>query len=154
MGHMHARKSGVQSTKPKIQKLSTMANPTNKTEEPEELLEQQEPPRPGILLDWKERVGAHVVEFAQLKGYIATDPCGRYPTMSSRGMKYIFVLYDYDSNAILAAPMKSRKGSEMFKAFDECYQQLKNAGITPILQYLDNEVSNELAKIQKIGLNT
>jgi len=64
--------------------------------------------------------------------------------MSSRGMKYIFVLYDYDSNAILAAPMKSRKGTDMVKAFDECYQQLKSAGITPILQYLDNEVSNEL----------
>jgi len=109
---MHARKSGVQSTKPKIQKLSTIANPTNNEDGPDELLEQQEPPRPGILLDRKERVGAHVVEFTQLKGYIATDPCGRYPTMSSRGMKYIFVLYDYDSNAILA-PMKSRKGTDM-----------------------------------------
>ena len=54
------------------------------------------------------------------------------------------MLYDYDSNAILAAPMKSRKEADMVKAFDECYQQLKNAGITPILQYLDNEVSNEL----------
>jgi len=64
--------------------------------------------------------------------------------MSSRGMKYIFVLSDYDSNAILAAPMKSRKGADMVKAFDKCYQQLKNAGITPILQYLDNEVSKEL----------
>ena len=40
--------------------------------------------------------------------------------------------------------MKSRKGSDMVKAFDEYYQQLKNAGITPILQHLDNEVSNEL----------
>ena len=65
--------------------------------------------------------------------------------MSSWGMKYIFVLYDYDSNVILAAPMKSRKGSEMVKAFDECYQQLKTAGITPILQYLDNEVSKTVA---------
>ena len=91
MGHIHVRKSGIQSTKPKIQKLSIMANPTNKEEEPDELLEQQEPPRPGILLDRKERVGAHVVEFAQLKGYIATDPCDRYPTMSSRGMNYIFI---------------------------------------------------------------
>jgi len=65
-------------------------------------------------------------------------------------MKYILVLYNYDSNAILAAPMKSRKGSDMVKAFDECYNQLKNSGITPILQYLDNGVSNELiATIQE-----
>jgi len=40
--------------------------------------------------------------------------------------------------------MKSWKGTDMVRAFDKCYQQLKNAGITPILQYLDNEVSNEL----------
>ena len=76
MGHMHARKSGVQSTKPKIQKLSTLANPAKTKDEPNELLEQQEPPRSGILLDRKERVGVHVVEFSKLKGYIATDPCG------------------------------------------------------------------------------
>ena len=64
--------------------------------------------------------------------------------MSNRGMKYIFVLYDYDSNAILAAPMKSRKGVDMVKAFDECYKQLKDDVVTPILKYLDNEVSKEL----------
>ena len=59
-------------------------------------------------------------------------------------MKYIFVLYDYDSNAILAAAMKSKKGPDMVKAFDKCYKQIKDDGVTPILQYLDNEVSKEL----------
>ena len=59
-------------------------------------------------------------------------------------MKYIFVLYDYDSNAILAAAMKSKKGPDMVKAFDKCYKQIKDDGVTPILQYLDNEVSQEL----------
>ena len=69
---MHARKSGIQITKPKITTLTT----GNKNETENELLEQQDPPRPGILLDRKERVGAHVIEFAKLKGYIATDSCG------------------------------------------------------------------------------
>ena len=32
----------------------------------------------------------------------------------------------------------------MVKAYYECYQQLKDAGVTPILQYIDNEVSEEL----------
>ena len=32
----------------------------------------------------------------------------------------------------------------MVKAFGKCYQQLKDAGVTPVLQYLDNEVSKEL----------
>jgi len=64
--------------------------------------------------------------------------------MSNQGIKYMFILYDHDSNAILAAPIKSTKGEDMVKTFDACYQQLKNTGVTPILQYLDNEVSNEL----------
>ena len=112
---------GVQSTKPKIAKLPTGTKKTD--EEENELLEQQEPPQPGVLLDKKEQVGAHVVDFTALKGYIATYPCGRYPTMSNHGMKFIFVLYDYDSNAILAAPMKSSKW--LVKAFDNCWDYSK-----------------------------
>ena len=67
MGHMHARKLGVQSTKPKITKLPTNIKKTDE-EEKVELLEQQEPPRPGVFLDWNEHVGAHVVDFTALKG--------------------------------------------------------------------------------------
>ena len=50
MGHIHVQRSAVQSTKPTIQKLPTTTNPTN-VEEKYELLEQPDPPRPGILLD-------------------------------------------------------------------------------------------------------
>jgi hypothetical protein len=35
-------------------------------------------------------------------GQIYTDQTGRFPVVSSRGNKYIMILYDYDSNAILA----------------------------------------------------
>ena len=64
--------------------------------------------------------------------------------MSSRGMNYIFILYDYDSNTILAAPTKSRHGPAMIEAYDKCYKQLTDAGLTPVLQYLDNEISKDL----------
>ena len=69
-----------------------------------------EKPVPGILHSRERRVGVHIVTFDELKGYIATDLCGVYPTMSNRGMKYILVLYDYDSNAISAWAMKSNEG--------------------------------------------
>ena len=83
---MHARKSGVQSTKPKIAKLPTgTTKKQDDEEEKDELLEQQESLQPGVLIDPNERVGAHVVGFTALKGYIATYyQCGRYPTMSNR----------------------------------------------------------------------
>ena len=67
-------------------------------------------PVSGILQSRKRRVGVHLVSFDKLKGYIATDLCGVYPTISNRGMKYILVLYDYDSNAILARVIKTNKG--------------------------------------------
>ena len=84
------------------------------------------------------------MSFDELKGYIATDLCGVYPTLSNRGMKYILVLYDYDSNAISARAMKSNKGEAIEKAYDAIYTELKEAGITPILQDLDNETSKEI----------
>jgi hypothetical protein len=41
-------------------------------------------------------------------GQIYTDQTGRFPMMSSKGKKYIMVLYEYDGNIILAEPIKNR----------------------------------------------
>jgi hypothetical protein len=50
-------------------------------------------------------------------GQIYTDQTGRFPVVSSKGNKYIMVLYDYDSNAILATPIKDRTAPELLKTF-------------------------------------
>ena len=68
-------------------------------------------------------------------------------------MKYILVLYDYDSNAILAKAMKTNKGQAITTVYEALHNELKKAGITPILQYLDNETSIKLiASIKKKNL--
>jgi hypothetical protein len=41
-------------------------------------------------------------------GQIYTDQTGRFPMISSKGNKYIIVLYEYDGNAKLAEPIKNR----------------------------------------------
>ena len=69
-----------------------------------------------------------------LKGMIYTDLPVRFPFTSSRGHKYLFVLYDYDSNVILAEPMKSRSAEELVRGYTICYNNLINAGVIPILQ--------------------
>ena len=139
MGHMHARRSGQRTTKLKL---------PNDKKEKMDLLQQEneelEPPRNKVLLERTRRVGAHIIAHDELKGSIATDLAGVFPVMSNRGMKYIFILYDYDTNVILASPMRSRKGEEIVRAYEECYKKLKDAGVTPVLQYLDNEVSQLL----------
>jgi len=43
-----------------------------------------------------------------MTGQISTNLTGRFPVASSRGNKYLLVLYNYDSNSILTDAMKNR----------------------------------------------
>ena len=53
-------------------------------------------------------VSAAVIPVAT--GKIYTDQTGQFPVTADTNNKYVFVLYDNDSNAILAEPIKNRKG--------------------------------------------
>jgi hypothetical protein len=54
------------------------------------------------------------------------------------------VLYDYDSNAVSAKPIKDRTAPEFLKAFQVMEQELVNRGLEPKLMKLDNEASTLL----------
>ena len=41
------------------------------------------------------------------------DLTGSFPYTSSRGAKYLFIMYDYDSNTILIQPLKSKQAHEI-----------------------------------------
>jgi hypothetical protein len=64
-------------------------------------------------------------------GQIYTDQTGRFPVVSSKGNKYIMILYDYDSNAILAQPIKDRTAPELLRAFQVMEQELVARGLKP-----------------------
>jgi hypothetical protein len=51
-----------------------------------------------------------------LTGMISTDQTGRFPVKSLKGKSCIMVLYNYDSNAILATTMKSGKAPDLVAA--------------------------------------
>mmetsp|Transcript_27957 Transcript_27957/g.60145 ORF Transcript_27957/g.60145 Transcript_27957/m.60145 type:complete len:98 (-) Transcript_27957:541-834(-) len=78
-----------------------------------------------------------------LKHTIATDLSGRYPTTSTREHKYIFLMFDFDSNYIHAVPIKSQKAKALMKGFNKCFQVLKNNGFQANIVRLDNEVSQK-----------
>ena len=42
-----------------------------------------------------------------------SDLTGRFPIQSNRGANYIFILYDYDSNAIIVQPLRNRSAQEI-----------------------------------------
>jgi hypothetical protein len=77
-------------------------------------------------------------------GQIYMDQTGRFPVVSSKGNKHIMVLYDYDSNAILAKPIKDRTAPELLNAFQFMEQELVSRGLKPKLMKLDNEASTLL----------
>jgi hypothetical protein len=75
-------------------------------------------------------------------GQIYTDQTGRFPVISSKGNKYIMILYDYDSNAILAQPIKYRTAPELLKAFQIMEQELVAGGLKPKLMHLTTSPQN------------
>ena len=79
-------------------------------------------------------------------GSIATDQTGQFPVLSSTGMRYVLVLYDYDSNAILSESLKNCTGTEIHRAYKKLHQLLVSHGLRPKLQRLDNECSTLLKK--------
>ena len=129
-GHLHRRRQGVQST-------------SNNT------IDQLKPELDGtatIKQDRTQPVGAHIIASSELKGMIATDQTGMFPIISQRGNKYIMILYSYDSNAILAEPIKDRTSHELIKGYEALYERLVKSGVKPVLQRLDNEVSKALTQ--------
>ena len=75
---------------------------------------------------------------------IFSDQTGKLPTQSQRGNKYIMVMVEIDSNAILVEPMNSKKDKEMIRAYDTLILRLKRAGSVPKKHVLDNEVSEAM----------
>ena len=78
------------------------------------------------------------------EGNIYSDLCGRFPTTSSRGNKYIYVMYVYDCNVILTTAMKNRGNKDTITAFTSLTEDLKRRRIYPGLHFMDNKASTAL----------
>jgi hypothetical protein len=77
----------------------------------------------------------------QPTGQVHTDQNGKFPVTSSTGNNYLLIVYDYDSNGILAKPMPRRTGLCILHAYKTIHTRLTTAGLHPKLQRLDNEAS-------------
>jgi hypothetical protein len=88
----------------------------------------------------KTRTNMVYVKAIEATGQIYTNQTRRFPTTSGRGNKYIMILYDYDSNAILAEPLKSKAEGEMIRAYSKLHEYLSDRGLKPRLQNLTMNV--------------
>ena len=72
------------------------------------------------------------------------DLTGRFPHVSSRGNKYIFVMYDFDSNLIQGEAIKNRQAKTLVDAWKKLHTNLTRHGHPTRHFILDNECSNDL----------
>jgi hypothetical protein len=75
---------------------------------------------------------------------IYTDQTGKFVAPSSHGNNYLVVLYDYNSNGILAEPIRNQTTGSILAGFKILHAKLCAAGVRPLLQRLDNECSTIL----------
>ena len=75
---------------------------------------------------------------------VHTNQTEKFPTKSSRGAQYCFVMYSYDTNAILVYPIKNRSTNELLQAYDKGITYLTMKGFKPNMHFLDNEAPEQL----------
>ena len=75
---------------------------------------------------------------------VSMDQTSRFPVTSSPGSKYLMVIYDHDSSAIIPEPIKSRSESELIRAYAVLHSKFTDIGLRPNFQMLDNECQADL----------
>ena len=74
------------------------------------------------------------------------DQTGTFPVQFSRRYQYLFILYEYYSNAILAKPLKTRQALDINTTWSETQLRLHHNRFSPKIHVLDNRFSLEMKK--------
>ena len=124
-GHLSQVRKNVRSTKPKPREMETSNTSTLRGRK---------------VRDVYTRV-------YETRNTVFSDQTGAFPWRSRSGNKYIMVMVEIDSNAILVEPIKSRKDPELTRAYRSLMTRLGRSGIVPIKHILDNEVSEAMKDV-------
>jgi hypothetical protein len=92
-GHLQMQQKNVQSTKIATSLPLATSLDVSPSQEPNNL-------RTNVVF-------AAIMPFTNLRK-LYSDQTGKFPVQSSRGYNYVMVLYDFDSNAILSRPAKTK----------------------------------------------
>ena len=68
---------------------------------------------------------------------------------SSKGNRYVMVVYDHNSNAIPAEPLKSRSAEHLLAATAKMHIFLRECGVHPKIHIMDNECSSTVRSYLK-----
>eukprot|EP00804_Cyclotella_cryptica_P027251 CCRYP_014353-RA/>CCRYP_014353-RA protein AED:0.46 eAED:0.46 QI:0/-1/0/1/-1/1/1/0/123 len=109
------------------------------------------PPTPNLLPlkrctplnsgDAKSKMSTQRYVTCHVRDTIFTDQIGKFPQRSQAGNKYIMVMVEISSSAIIVEPIKNLTDAELTRAYSALMLRLQWAGATPHKHVLDNEVS-------------
>ena len=86
-------------------------------------------------------VMVEIVDAGQMRAKVYSDTTGQFLIPSSRGNRYLLIVYHYDSNFIFVEPMPSRTAEQILKAYQKVHQLLTARDMKPQLKIMDNEAS-------------
>jgi hypothetical protein len=95
-------------------------------------------------IEKKQDIFIHTYELDEdnwLKNAIYSNQTGDFPYISSRGNRSIMVIHHVDSNSFWVEPLKNRKEGSLIAAGTLILEQMRQQGIVPKHQNLDNQCS-------------
>ena len=130
-GHLHQDQQNVQSIRNTYPATNISKPPVMNTPP----LHLQEP---------KVKTQMAYLQTVEYIGKVSTDQTGLFPFTYSCGSKYVMVLYDHNSNAILAEQLTSSNKHEPIRAMCVLHAYLYDRSLTPQYQMMDNECPSGL----------
>jgi len=82
----------------------------------------------------------------KVSGVVYNDLTGNFPFMSIDGSVCFFVLYHYETNAILVKPIANIDDRSIFAAYKEVFETLEAKGYKPKMNVMDNQATKYIKK--------
>jgi hypothetical protein len=107
-------------------------------------------PGPNVIADDGDESIANIFCFGAFaiknSGIVYHDLTGLFPFMSFDGSVCFFVLYHYESNAILAIPIAGLDNVSIYNAYKKYFEDLTAKGFKPKLNAMDNQATRHIKK--------
>jgi hypothetical protein len=107
-------------------------------------------PGPNVIADDGDESIANIFCFGAFanknSGILYHDHTGLFPLMPFDGSICLFVLYHYESNAILATPIAGLDDVSIFNAYKKYFEDLTAKGFKPKLNVMDNQATWHIKK--------
>ncbi len=150
-GHLKRPRKGIRSTTPALPRVDTRTSVPNAPLPDTDTFDVDDDdddayaidPRYNLINDIDDHSIANVFCFGafanKVTGVVYNDCTGDFPYRSLDGNVCFFVMYHYETNAILASPIPGLDSATILTAYTKNFENLVSKGFTPKLNVMDNQ---------------